>query len=95
MHRDWGINRCDEVLTTKGEEQSGVAASFTRASCCVQGLIAERGSGAVDLEAASLRSASALRVGPTLPTVGASHWDWDWNSPGGALSSDDLYVQGP
>ena len=28
-------------------------------------------------------------------TVGASYWDWDWNSPGGALSSDDLQVQGP
>ena len=82
-------------LTTKGEVQSGGVASFTRSSCCVQGFGCELGDLVWILEAASLRSASALRVGPTLPTVGASYWDWDWNSPGGALSSDDLYVQGP
>ena len=76
-------------------KQSGGAASFTRSSCCVQGFDCELGDLEWILEAASLRSASALRVGPTLPTVGASYWDWDWNSPGGALSSDDLYVQGP
>ena len=81
MYRDWGINRCVEVLTTKGEGQSGAAACFTRATAAAyKGLTANGGSGAVDLEAASLRSASALRIGPTLPTVGASHWDWDWNS---------------